>query len=1035
MAEIKIDSKLFQERLSHFVTAWKNDLRAKDGLFGGVSSFVIMMGKVEEVPEFHKNNAVHFWLLGYEFPTTLMLFTVDTLYILTTQKKAKHLEQLKGGRFPIEVLVRGKDAAENEKLFVTVADKIKEAGKKVGVISKDTSKGPFVDEWKKVFGEHCKDVEEVDISTALSTHAFSIKDESELRAMRTASKACVALMTPYFLDEMSNILDAEKKVKHSVLADKVDKKLDDNNFWKTVELPSKGKLPSDLDPAQLDWILPPSIQSGGKYDLRFSTDPNDDNLHAGIIIAALGLRYKSYCSTIARTYLVDPNKSQESNYKLLSMVHNTIIKEIRDGMTAKDVYAKALGVIKSKKPEMEKHFLKNVGWGVGLENRDPTLVLSAKNQRVLKDGMTLIINTGFQDIENPQPQDKNSKIYSLVLTDTIRVTAAEPVVFTAEAPTSADANSFFFKDDEEAQPTPKKEKKDSRVGAVATKNITSTRLRSERTTQTDEDADKKRREHQKELASKKQKEGLARFSESTSGQNGGEVKKFKRFESYKRDNQFPLKIKNLEIIVDSKNSTVVLPIMGRPVPFHINTIKNASKSDEGEFAFLRINFLSPGQGVGRKDDQPFEDASAHFVRSLTFRSLDGDRYSEIATQISNLKRDVVKKEQEKKDMEDVVEQDKLAEIRNRRPAVLDNVYIRPAMEGKRVPGKVEIHQNGIRYQSPLNAQHRVDILFSNVKHLFFQPCQHELIVIIHIHLKDPIIVGNKKKTKDVQFYREATDIQFDETGNRKRKYRYGDEDEFEAEQEERRRRAELDRLFQGFAQKIAEAGRNENIEVDMPIRDLGFNGVPFRSNVFIQPTTDCLIQVVEPPFMVITIEDIEVAHLERVQFGLKNFDMVFVFKDFTRAPYHINTIPVEFLDQVKDFLDSSDIAFTEGPLNLNWPTIMKTVNQDTHQFFVDGGWSFLQADSDDSGAEDESEEESAFEMDDEEMDEVSESSEEDSDFGSNASDDDDDEEADIDSEDEGEDWDEMEKKARKRDRESGLNDDEGCGGGKKSRKR
>ncbi|KAH0527769.1 hypothetical protein TsFJ059_002714 [Trichoderma semiorbis] len=1035
MAEIKIDSKLFQERLSHFVTAWKNDLRAKDGLFGGVSSFVIMMGKVEEVPEFHKNNAVHFWLLGYEFPTTLMLFTVDTLYILTTAKKAKHLEQLKGGRFPIEVLVRGKDAAENEKLFVTVADKIKEAGKKVGVISKDTSKGPFVDEWKKVFAEHCKDIEEVDISTALSTHAFSIKDESELRAMRTASKACVALMTPYFLDEMSNILDAEKKVKHSVLADKVDKKLDDNNFWKTVELPSKGKLPSDLDPAQLDWILPPSIQSGGKYDLRFSTDPNDDNLHAGIIIAALGLRYKSYCSTIARTYLVDPNKSQESNYKLLSMVHNTIIKEIRDGMTAKDVYAKALGVIKSKKPEMEKHFLKNVGWGVGLENRDPTLVLSAKNQRVLKDGMTLIINTGFQDIENPQPQDKNSKIYSLVLTDTIRVTAAEPVVFTAEAPTSADANSFFFKDDEEAQPTPKKEKKDSRVGAVATKNITSTRLRSERTTQTDDDADKKRREHQKELAAKKQKEGLARFSESTSGQNGGEVKKFKRFESYKRDNQFPLKIKNLEIVVDSKNSTVVLPIMGRPVPFHINTIKNASKSDEGEFAFLRINFLSPGQGVGRKDDQPFEDASAHFVRSLTFRSLDGDRYSEIATQISNLKRDVVKKEQEKKDMEDVVEQDKLAEIRNRRPAVLDNVYIRPAMEGKRVPGKVEIHQNGIRYQSPLNAQHRVDILFSNVKHLFFQPCQHELIVIIHIHLKDPIIVGNKKKTKDVQFYREATDIQFDETGNRKRKYRYGDEDEFEAEQEERRRRAELDRLFQGFAQKIAEAGRNENIEVDMPIRDLGFNGVPFRSNVFIQPTTDCLIQVVEPPFMVITIEDIEVAHLERVQFGLKNFDMVFVFKDFTRAPYHINTIPVEFLDQVKDFLDSSDIAFTEGPLNLNWPTIMKTVNQDTHQFFVDGGWSFLQADSDDSGAEDESEEESAFEMDDEEMDEVSESSEEDSDFGSNASDDDDDEEADIDSEDEGEDWDEMEKKARKRDRESGLNDDEGRGSGKKSRKR
>ncbi|KAK0388234.1 hypothetical protein NLU13_4479 [Sarocladium strictum] len=1023
MAEIKIDSKIFQERVSHFATAWKNDLRSKDGQFGGATSIIVMMGKVEEVPEFHKNNAMHFWLLGYEFPTTLMLFTLDTLYILTTTKKAKHLEQLKGGRFPIEVLVRGKDAAENEKLFVQIADKIKEAGNKVGTIAKDTSRGPFVEEWKKVFAEQCKDVETVDISPALSTHAFSVKDETELRAMRSASKACVALMTPYFLDEMSNILDAEKKVKHSSLADKVDKKLDDANFWKTVQLPGKGKLPSDLDPTQLDWVLGPSIQSGGKYDLRFQSESNDENLHAGIIIAALGLRYRSYCSTIARTYLVDPNKSQESNYKLLCMIHNTIIKEIRDGMTAKDVYNKAMGILKSKKPELEKHFLKNVGWGVGLETKDPTLILSAKNQRTLKDGMTLIINTGFQDIENPQPQDKNSKVYSLVLTDTIRVTSSEAVVFTAEAPTSADANSFFFKDDEEAEPAPKKEKRDNKVGAVATKNITSTRLRSERSTQVNEAADLKRREHQKELAAKKQKEGLARFAESTGGQNGGEVKKFKRFESYKRDNQFPLRIKNHEIVVDSKNSTVVLPIMGRPVPFHINTIKNASKSDENDFAFLRINFLSPGQGVGRKDEQPFEDASAHFVRSLTFRSADGERYSEIATQISNMKRDAVKKEQEKKEMEDVVEQDKLAEIRNRRPAVLDNVYIRPAMEGKRVPGKVEIHQNGIRYQSPLNAQHRVDILFSNVKHLFFQPCQHELIVIIHIHLKDPIIVSNKKKTKDVQFYREATDIQFDETGNRKRKYRYGDEDEFEAEQEERRRRTELDRLFQGFAQKIAEAGRNEGIEVDMPIRELGFHGVPNRSNVFIQPTTDCLIQVVEPPFMVVTIDEIEVAHLERVQFGLKNFDMVFVFKDFTRPPFHVNTIPVEFLDQVKDFLDSSDIAFSEGPLNLNWPTIMKTVTADTHQFFADGGWSFLQADSDDENGDEESEPESAFEIDDDELDEASESSEDDSDFGSNASDDDD-EDAEVDSDDEGEDWDELEKKAKKRDRESGLEEEE-----------
>jgi nucleosome binding factor SPN SPT16 subunit len=114
-----------------------------------------------------------------------------------------------------------------------------------------------------------------------------------------------------------------------------------------------------------------------------------------------------------------------------------------------------------------------------------------------------------------------------------------------------------------------------------------------------------------------------------------------------------------------------------------------------------------------------------------------------------------------------------------------------------------------------------DILFSNVKHLFFQPCDNEL-VIIHVHLKSPIMVGKKKAhvrrvfrdtedmhsyfaMQDIQFIRDASDVQFDETGNRKRKHRYGDEDEIEMEQQERKRRLTLNREFKNFAERIAEA--------------------------------------------------------------------------------------------------------------------------------------------------------------------------------------------------------------------------------------
>lgn len=480
--------------------------------------------------------------------------------------------------------------------------------------------------------------------------------------MRNASRACTGLMAEFFVEEMSEILDEEKKVTHKDLADKIDQKIDDAKFFQTL----KSKLPADFDSSQLDWIYGPVVQSGGNYDLKLTAQSDTNPLHAGTIIAGLGLRYKSYCSMIARTYLVDPNESQESNYKLLLSIHEAVLKDARDGVAVKDLYHKAIGIIKSKKPDMEKHFLKAVGGGIGIETRDTTLTINAKNARTLKDGMTLCISTGFTDIENPSPQDKKSKTYSLFIADTVRIRRdQDPANFTSSAASDLGATSFFFKDDEEEEPAAKaKSKKDPKVGAVAASNITKTKLRAERNTQADEGAEARRREHQKELAQKKQIEGLAQYSEAVGDENGVAQKKFKKFESYKRDNQFPSRVKDLVIVVDVKASTVVLPIMGRPVPFHINTIKNASKSDEGEFAYLRINFLSPGQGVGRKDDQPFEDATAHFVRGLTFRSRDADRMQDISQQITELRKNSVRREQEKKELEDVVEQDKLSEIRS-----------------------------------------------------------------------------------------------------------------------------------------------------------------------------------------------------------------------------------------------------------------------------------------------------------------------------------------------------------------------------------
>ena len=951
--------------------------------------------------------------------------------MVLTRRAASYLEPLKGGKVPIEILVRGKDPEENKKQFQTCIDTLKNAGKKVAVLKKDNSTGGFADEWKAAFAEAgIKEEDQVDLAPILSQAALSVKDEKELvcssgcgcgprarladnlqRTIRDASRASSAIMTNYFVEEMSDILDSEKKITHRALADKVSNKIDDTKFLE------KQKVSKTFDAMQLDWCLQPTIQSGGAYDLKFAAEPDENNLHAGVIISVLGLRYQTYGAMVGRTYMVGPNKEQETAYKLLLAIHDLVIKSVKDGVVAKDVYNKALSHLKSKKPEWEKHFPKNVGYGIGTENKDNSLLLSGKNVRVLKDGMTIVVQTGLQDLENTKPQDKKSKTYSLVLIDTIRVGQGDASVFTKDTTSDLDAVSFFF-DDEEEEAKPKV-KKEQRSQAIAQTNLTKTRTRHERTTNQDAEKEEQRRQHQRELHQKKQQEGLEQYSEGAKSLNGTEEKKFKRFESYKRDNQIPKNVANLEIVVDKKAQTVILPIMGRPVPFHIHTIKNASHTPEADVTSLRINFLSPGQGVGRKEDQPFEDPNAHFIRSLTFRSHDIDRIDQITKDITELKKEVVRRDQEKKQLEDVVEQDKLIPVKARKPFTLDLIFIRPALDGKRIPGSIEIHQNGLRYVHG-GGSAKIDVLFSNMKHLFFQPSQHELIVIIHVHLKNPIMLG-KKKTKDVQFVREATEMQFDDTGNRKRRHKFGDEEEFEQEQEERRRRAALDKEFKNFAEKIADAARNENVSVDIPYRELGFNGVPARSSVLIQPTTDCLVQLTEPPFTCLTLSEIEIVHLERVQFGLRNFDMVVVFKDYNRPPVHINTIPVESLDPVKDWLDSVDIPFSEGPLNLNWATIMKTVTADPHLFFAEGGWSFLSTESDDEDGEEE-EEESAFEVSESEL-AISDESSEESDFDENASD----EMSDEGSEDEfseGEDWDELEKKAAKKDKENPLEDEE-----------
>jgi len=122
-------------------------------------------------------------------------------------------------------------------------------------------------------------------------------------------------------------------------------------------------------------------------------------------------------------------------------------------------------------------------------------------------------------------------------------------------------------------------------------------------------------------------------------------------------------------------------------------------------------------------------------------------------------------------------------------------------------------------------------------------------------------------------------------------------------------------------------------------------GVPFKTNVLLQPTAgDCLVHFIEgPPFFVLSLDDVEVVSFERVRFSLRAFDITFLLKDYTRQPIQINSVPIDALETLQEWLTKSDVVYYINSQPFNWTTIMEQIRAKTFKQFLDeGGWSFLE---------------------------------------------------------------------------------------------
>eukprot|EP00166_Cyanidium_caldarium_P003615 ctg_350.g200 len=116
------------------------------------------------------------------------------------------------------------------------------------------------------------------------------------------------------------------------------------------------------------------------------------------------------------------------------------------------------------------------------------------------------------------------------------------------------------------------------------------------------------RAHQAQLATEKLAESRARaLGDRTVGKGAsddggrgadgdGRPRTLDQYIAYPSADAYPAALRPRQLHVDMEREVLLVPINGVPVPFHVATIKNASKSEESGFAYLRINFHVPGAG-------------------------------------------------------------------------------------------------------------------------------------------------------------------------------------------------------------------------------------------------------------------------------------------------------------------------------------------------------------------------------------------------------------------------------------------------------
>lgn len=404
---------------------------------------MVSIGQENEVL-YCKSSAIQTWLFGYEMTDVIMVFCKRSIFILASKKKVDFLKTIESGKEneesvpPVTLLVRDKsdkDASNFEKLLNSIENS--STGKNLGAFIRDKFPGEFTVEWQKRLDG--KKFNVIDISIPIA-YIMATKDDHEINLITKSAMLTCELYTKYLKEELTRIIDEDRKVRHIKLTEGVEQASQNKKYIKNV------------DTSQVELCYPAIIQSGGQYNLKFSASSDSKILHFGTITCSVGLRYRQYCSNIVRTLLVNPTEEQKKHYEFLLTVQEVILDRLKPGANLADIYQTAVDMVAKYDRKLVDKFTRNCGFIMGIEFRESSLQIAPKSMAIVKRGMVFNVSLGLANLENREAPDEQSKIYALFIGDTVLVKDdKQPATILTQSKRKLKNIAIIIKDDDEEE--------------------------------------------------------------------------------------------------------------------------------------------------------------------------------------------------------------------------------------------------------------------------------------------------------------------------------------------------------------------------------------------------------------------------------------------------------------------------------------------------------------------------------------------------------------------------------------------------------